>query len=67
MLTAPSGQGNPQLRGCAEPRPRYALGKELPARQIDVDAMSLVIQDGPERARNWTTVGTIRLHAAALA
>ena len=44
-----------------------ALGKELRARQIDIDAMSLVIQDGPERAWNWTTVGTTRLHAAALA
>jgi 2'-5' RNA ligase len=44
-----------------------ALGKELPARQLDIDAMSLVIQDGPERAWNWTTVGAIRLHAAALA
>jgi 2'-5' RNA ligase len=44
-----------------------ALGKQLPARQIDIDAVSLVIQDGPERAWNWTTVRTIRLHATALA
>lgn len=44
-----------------------ALGKQLPAHQIDIDAVSLVIQDGPERAWNWTTVGTIRLHATALA
>ena len=44
-----------------------ALGKQLPARQIDIDTMSLVIQDGPERDWNWTTVGTIRLHATALA
>ncbi len=44
-----------------------ALGKQLPARQITIDAVSFVIQDGPERAWNWTTVGTIRLHAAALA
>jgi len=44
-----------------------ALGKQLPARQIDIDAVSLVIQDGPERAWNWTTVGIIGLHATALA
>ena len=44
-----------------------ALGKQLPARRIDIDALSLVIQDGPERDWNWTTVGTIRLHATALA
>ncbi len=44
-----------------------ALGKQLPERQIDIDAVGLVIQDGPERDWNWTTVGTIRLHATALA
>lgn len=43
-----------------------ALGKELPERQISIDAVSLVIQDGPERAWKWTTVGTVRLHATAL-
>jgi hypothetical protein len=46
--------------------PSCATGKQLPARQIDIDAMSLLIQDGPERAWNWTNVGTVRLHAAAL-
>ncbi len=44
-----------------------ALGKRLPARQISIDALSLVIQDGPERAWNWATIGTVRLHATALA
>jgi len=44
-----------------------ALGKQLPARQIDIDAVNLVIQDGPEGAWNWTTVGIIGLHATALA
>lgn len=44
-----------------------ALGKQLPERQIDIDRVSLVIQNGPERDGNWTTVGTIRLHATALA
>ena len=44
-----------------------ALGKQLPEHQISIDAVSLVIQDGPERDWNWTTLGTIRLHATALA
>jgi 2'-5' RNA ligase len=44
-----------------------ALGKQLPERQIGINALSLVIQDGPERDWNWTTVGTIRLHATVLA
>lgn len=43
------------------------LGMQLPARKVSIDGLSLVIQDGPERAWNWTTVGTIRLHATALA
>jgi hypothetical protein len=40
---------------------------QLPACRIDISAVSLVIQDGPERAWNWTTVGTIRLRTTALA
>jgi 2'-5' RNA ligase len=44
-----------------------ALGKQLPQREISVNSLSLVIQDGPERDWNWTTVSTIRLHAPALA
>jgi 2'-5' RNA ligase len=44
-----------------------ALGKSSPEREISVSSLCLVIQDGPERDWNWTTVGTIRLHAPALA
>jgi 2'-5' RNA ligase len=44
-----------------------ALGKRLPEREICVSGLSLVIQDGPERDWNWTTVGTIRLRSPALA
>jgi len=42
-----------------------ALGLELPSRAIHVSALSLVIQHGPERDWNWTTVATIRLPALA--
>jgi 2'-5' RNA ligase len=42
-----------------------ALGLELPSRMIQVSALSLVIQHGPERDWNWTIVGTIRLPALA--
>lgn len=44
-----------------------ALGKRLPDREINIGSLSLVVQDGPERDWNWTTVATIRLHAPALA
>jgi 2'-5' RNA ligase len=44
-----------------------ALGTCVPERQINVSSLSLVIQDGPERGWNWTTVGTVRLGAPALA
>jgi 2'-5' RNA ligase len=43
-----------------------ALGKHLPEREISITSLSLVIQDGPERQWNWTTVGTTYLHQAAL-
>jgi 2'-5' RNA ligase len=42
-----------------------ALGLELPSRQIQISALSLVIQHGPERDWNWTTIGTIRLPSPA--
>lgn len=44
-----------------------ALGKRLPGRDINVSSLSLVIQDGPERDWNWTTIGTIRMHTPAVA
>jgi 2'-5' RNA ligase len=44
-----------------------ALGNRLPEREISISSLSLVIQDGPERDWNCTTVSTIRLHAPALA
>jgi 2'-5' RNA ligase len=42
-----------------------ALGLQLPSRGIQVSALSLVIQRGPERDWDWTTIGTIRLPAPA--
>jgi hypothetical protein len=42
-----------------------ALGLELPSRLTQISALSLVIQHGPERDWNWTTLGTIRLPAPA--
>jgi 2'-5' RNA ligase len=38
-----------------------ALGKRLPSCEITVDALSLVIQRGPERLWDWHHVGTVRL------
>jgi hypothetical protein len=42
-----------------------ALGLELPSRQIQISELSLVVQHGPERDWNWTTIGTVRLPAPA--
>jgi 2'-5' RNA ligase len=36
-----------------------ALGRELPAQEITIDNVSLVIQDGPERDWNWHPVGRV--------
>jgi 2'-5' RNA ligase len=44
-----------------------ALGRHMPQRNINVSSLSLVIQDGPERQWHWITVGTVRIHAPALA
>ena len=44
-----------------------ALGKQLATCQVDIGAVSLVIQNGPERDWNWTTVATVRLRTTALA
>ena len=41
------------------------LGTRLPGCDVDISALSLVIQHGPERAWDWSTVGTIRLAAPA--
>jgi len=40
---------------------------ELPACQVKISAVSLVIQNGPERDWNWTAVATIHLRTTALA
>ncbi len=40
-----------------------ALGPRLPGREIHINAVSLVIQHGPERLWDWQTVGTVRLPA----
>jgi hypothetical protein len=42
-----------------------ALGTRLPGCDIDIRALSLVIQHGPERAWDWNIVSTIRLAAPA--
>ncbi len=44
-----------------------ALGRQLPKTQIQIRALSLIIQHGPERRWDWRTVRTIRLHAGATA
>jgi 2'-5' RNA ligase len=41
-----------------------ALGRELPERQFQVSALSLVIQQGPERLWDWHPVATVRLSAS---
>jgi 2'-5' RNA ligase len=43
-----------------------ALGKQLPPCQVGIGAVSLVIQNGPERDWNWTTVATVHLRTTAL-
>jgi 2'-5' RNA ligase len=37
------------------------LGKVLPAREVTIDTLSLVVQDGPERLWNWRVAGTADL------
>jgi hypothetical protein len=41
------------------------LGTQLPGQEIYIQALSLVIQDGPEREWNWTVVGTANLRGSA--
>ena len=40
-----------------------AFGTRLPGCDIDISALSLVVQHGPERAWDWSIVSTIRLAA----
>ena len=44
-----------------------ALGHQLPSCNIQIDALSLVIQHGPERRWDWSTAATIHLAAKASA
>jgi hypothetical protein len=37
------------------------LGTALPAREVTIGDMSLVVQDGPEQSWNWRVAGTARL------
>ena len=37
------------------------LGKTLPASEVTIGAMSLVVQDGPEELWNWRIAGSARL------
>jgi len=41
-----------------------ALGESLPLCDIQVSALSLIIQQGPERRWDWSTIATIGLAAA---
>jgi 2'-5' RNA ligase len=41
-----------------------ALGPGLPGRAVQIRAVSLVIQRGPERLWDWTPVATVRFSAA---
>jgi len=40
-----------------------ALGKELPSCDITIDALSLVVQRGPERLWDWHVIGSVSLTA----
>jgi 2'-5' RNA ligase len=42
-----------------------ALGMELPGCEVDISAVSLVIQWGPERLWDWEPIGTVRLGTVA--
>jgi 2'-5' RNA ligase len=39
-----------------------ALGLELPSREVQISAVQLVIQHGPERLWDWDVISTITLH-----
>jgi 2'-5' RNA ligase len=42
-----------------------ALGTRLPRCDIDIGALSLIVQHGPERAWDWSIISTIRLARSA--
>lgn len=42
-----------------------ALGENLPPCQVQINALSLILQNGPERRWDWTTIATIPLAEAA--
>jgi 2'-5' RNA ligase len=44
-----------------------ALGESLPGCEVQVKALSLVIQHGPERSWDWNAVATIHLASVATA
>jgi len=43
-----------------------ALGETLPRCDIQISAVSLIIQYGPERGWDWSTIATIRLAESAM-
>lgn len=43
-----------------------ALGENLPRREVQMSALSLIIQRGPERLWDWTTVATIPFATTAM-
>jgi len=67
----PDGQWTPHVTLCysTSEQPAQpiinALGMQLPERQIQVSAVSLVVQNGPERDWRWSTAITIRLGTPA--
>jgi 2'-5' RNA ligase len=44
-----------------------ALGESLPRCDFQIRALSLIIQQGPERRWDWNTIATIRLEETSLA
>jgi hypothetical protein len=56
-----------QGRPAARLRWRAALGLSLPEQHVTISALSLVIQDGPERDWHWSTVGVAKLGPSSTA
>lgn len=42
-----------------------ALGSSIPAQRLVVEAITLVVQWGPERRWDWEQIGSVRLHEVA--
>jgi 2'-5' RNA ligase len=42
-----------------------ALGRELPSCEVTIDAINLVLQEGPERLWNWQTLAEVQFTSSA--